>query len=194
MSEANEGAETPGRQWTASDRRRIALAGVVSVALLVLLWISAFGGSDDDDERDLAGAWPISDRARDDVPVDLLATYQRASANCPGLPWPVVAAIGKVETNHNREPGTSDAGAVGPMQFLPATWREFQADGDGDGVADIEDEEDAIGGAVRLLCVNSGDDPAALRAAIRVYNQSDEYVADVLEIARSYTTATIDAP
>src|SRR5687768_11010536 len=194
MSEANEGAETPDRQWTASDRRRIALAAVVSLALVALLWISAFGSGDDDAEDDLAGAWPASGTARDDVPGDLLATYQRSSANCPGLPWPVVAAIGKLETNHNRDPGTSDAGAVGPMQFLPATWQAYQADGDGDGVADIEDEEDAIAGAVRLLCLNGGDDPATLQDAIHTYNQSDAYVAEVLEIARSYTTGTIDAP
>ena len=99
-----------------------------------------------------------------------------AAQNCPGLPWPVVAAIGKAETDHNRAPGTSEAGAVGPMQFLPATWEEYQADGDGDGVADIEDEEDAIDGAVRLLCPNGGDDPATLQDAILAYNHSEEYV------------------
>jgi hypothetical protein len=194
MTEADEGAETPERQWTAVDKRRIAVAAVVSVVLVVILWIQAFGSGDDADADADAGDWPTSDEARDDVPGDLLATYQTASENCPGLPWPVVAGIGKLETNHNREPGTSDAGAVGPMQFLPATWQAYQADGDGDGVADIEDEEDAIAGAVRLLCVNGGDDPATLRAAIGVYNQSDEYVDEVLRVAGTYTTATIDAP
>ena len=194
MSEANEAPETAGRQWTAIDRRRIAIAGVLSLALLALLWFEAFGSDDEPDEPDLAGDWPASDAAEDDVPGDLLVTYQRASANCPGLPWPAVAAIGKAETDHNRSPGTSDAGAVGPMQFLPATWEEFQADGDGDGEADVEDEEDAIAGAVRLLCVNGGDDPTMLRAAIRTYNRSDEYVEEILSIARSYTSGTIDAP
>jgi hypothetical protein len=194
LSEANEGAETPERQWTAIDRRRIAVAAVVSIALVALLWIQAFGSGDDGGADSHAGAWPTSDEARDDVPGDLLVTYQTESENCPGLPWPVVAGIGKLETNHNREPGTSEAGAVGPMQFLPATWQAYQADGDGDGVADIEDEDDAIAGTVRLLCVNGGDDPATLRDAIHVYNQSDEYVDEVLSVAGSYTTATIDAP
>jgi hypothetical protein len=194
MSEVNGGADTPARQWTAVDRRRAALAGLVSVALLGLLWFQAFGGGDEDDGDDRAGAWPASDEALEDVPGDLLVTYQESVTQCPGLPWPVVAAVGKAETDHNRAPGTSSAGAVGPMQFLPATWRQFQADGDGDGVADIEDEEDAIAGAVRLLCAGGGDDPAQLRAALFTYNRSDEYVEDVLAIARSYTTATIDAP
>jgi hypothetical protein len=194
MSDVDGGPETPGRQWTATDRRRIAVAGVATLVLVAVLAFQAFRGDDEEDGPDPGGAWPASGEARDDVPGDLLATYQRASGNCPGLPWPVVAAIGKAETNHNREPGTSEAGATGPMQFLPATWQAFQADGDGDGVADIADEDDAIAGAVRLLCVSGGDDPAQLRAAIRAYNQSDEYVAEVLEIARSYTTATIEAP
>jgi membrane-bound lytic murein transglycosylase B len=105
-----------------------------------------------------------------------------------------VAAIGKAETDHNRSPGTSGSGAVGPMQFLPETWEMFQADGDGDGDADVEDEEDAIAGAVRLLCASGGEDPDTLQAAIFAYNRSDGYVDDVLEIARSYTTGTIDAP
>lgn len=196
MSELDGAPETPGRQWTAADRRRIALAGVASLVLLALLALQAFRGNDDaeDRERQREGAWPASDGARSDIPDDLLVTYQRAAGNCPGLPWPVVAAIGKAETNHNREPGTSEAGATGPMQFLPATWEQFQADGDGDGVADVEDEEDAISGAVRLLCVGGGDDPAMLRAAIHTYNRSDEYVDRVLEIARSYTTGTVEAP
>jgi membrane-bound lytic murein transglycosylase B len=128
------------------------------------------------------------------VPADLLTIYQEAALNCPGLPWPVVAGIGKAETDHNRAPGVSDAGAVGPMQFLPATWQQFQADGDGDGAADIESEADSIHGAVRLLCAGGGDDPATLQDAIFSYNRSDEYVAQVLETARSYTTGTIDAP
>jgi hypothetical protein len=194
MDEANDDAATPGRAWTAVDRRRIALAGGITLLLLGFLLFEAFTGSADEDSDAEAGDWPTSGAAHDDVPADLLLTYQVEAQQCPGLPWPVVAAIGKAETDHNRAPGTSEAGAVGPMQFLPATWQEYQADGNGDGVADVENEVDAIAGAIRLLCANGGDDPATLQAAIHAYNRSDEYVANVLEIARSYTTATIDAP
>jgi hypothetical protein len=194
MDEANDDAATPGRAWTAVDRRRVALAGAVSVLLLGFLLYEAFSGPTGEDDDAEAGAWPTSPTAHDDVPADLLLTYQVSSQQCPGLPWPVVAAIGKAETDHNRAPGTSEAGAVGPMQFLPSTWEEFGADGDGDGVADIEDEDDAIAGAVRLLCVSGGDDPTTLQQAILAYNQSQDYVDQVLEIARSYTTGTIDAP
>jgi hypothetical protein len=194
MDEANDDALTPGRVWTAVDRRRIALAGVATLLLVGWLLYTAFSDDEPEDRDRYAGDWPTSDEARSDVPGDLLVTYQQESQNCPGLPWPVVAAIGKQETNHNREPGTSTAGATGPMQFLPATWAQFQADGDGDGVANIEDEEDSIAGAVRLLCASGGDQPATLQEAILTYNQSPEYVDAVLETARSYTTATIEAP
>jgi hypothetical protein len=194
VSDEIDDADGPGRAWTAVDRRRALLAGLASLALLAVLWIegSRSGGEGEDDAP--VGDWPTSAAATDDVPVDLLRTYQEAAVNCPGLPWPVVAAIGKAETDHNRAPGTSSAGAQGPMQFLSATWEMFQADGDGDGVADIDDEEDAIHGAVRLLCASGGEDPATLQAAIFAYNRSEEYVADVLATARTYTTAEIDAP
>lgn len=194
MDEANEDLPTPGRVWTAVDRRRIALAAVATLLLLAWLLYAAFSGDDGADTDRYAGDWPTSDEARSDVPGDLLVTYQQEAQHCPGLPWPVVAAIGKAETDHNRATATSTAGAVGPMQFLPSTWERFQADGDGDGVANIEDEEDSIAGAVRLLCTSGGDQPATLQEAILTYNQSQEYVDAVLATARSYTTGTIEAP
>lgn len=194
VSEAMEDPAGGGREWTEQDRRRVLAAGVVSVVLLVVLWLEGRGGSDDGSGGGPVGDWPPSAAAESDIPADLLTVYEEGAVNCPGLPWPVVAGIGKVETDHNRETAESSAGAEGPMQFLPATWQEFQADGDGDGVADINDEDDAIYGAVRYLCASGGGDPATLQDAVFAYNRSDTYVADVLEVARSYTTATIDAP
>jgi membrane-bound lytic murein transglycosylase B len=81
--------------------------------------------------------------------------------------------------------------AVGPMQFVPATWREYASDGNGDGHADPNNIYDAALGAARYLCAASGDldTPAGLRAAYHAYNHSDEYVAEVLSVAASYQAA-----
>jgi Transglycosylase SLT domain len=193
VTDYSDDVDRPGHEWTEVDRRRIIVAAVATVALVALLGFQALRSGDEDRaEGGPVGDWPTSSEARSDIPPDLLVTYQEAATNCPGLPWPVVAAIGKVETDHGRDEGDSDAGAVGLMQFLPATWEAYQADGDGDGVADIEDSDDAIYGAVRLLCANGGDSPATLQTAIGNYNREDAYVDQVLAVAATYTDREIE--
>ncbi|MFI5068099.1 MAG: NlpC/P60 family protein [Streptosporangiales bacterium] len=74
----------------------------------------------------------LSGLARQDIPAGYLAWYMSAAQTCPGLPWSVLAGIGKVESDHGRSslPGvraeSNSAGAEGPMQFLPATFAEAQ--------------------------------------------------------------------
>lgn len=114
------------------------------------------------------------------------ALATQAAATCPGLPPEVLYAISATETRHGRQTGVSSAGAVGPMQFLPATWRAYGADGDGDGRRDIENPADAVHGAARHLCVNGGAEPGGLRRAIWNYNHSDAYVRRVLRIAEAH--------
>ncbi len=77
--------------------------------------------------------------------------------------------------------------AVGPMQFLPGTWRTVGRDGTFDGVADPHNLYDAAAGAGALLC-RSGplDSEAALRRSFRTYNNSGEYVQVVWERGREY--------
>jgi len=77
--------------------------------------------------------------------------------------------------------------AVGPMQFIPATWRLWGADGSGDGVADPQNVEDAALAAARYLCAGGRDlsRDADRRAAVRSYNHSDRYVATVLGLYAS---------
>ena len=72
--------------------------------------------------------------------------------------------------------------AVGPMQFIPGTWRIWGADGNGDGVEDPQNIEDAALAAARYLCAGGRDlsRPGDLRAAVFSYNHSGRYVATVL--------------
>ncbi|WP_051275015.1 lytic transglycosylase domain-containing protein [Cellulomonas sp. URHD0024] len=80
------------------------------------------------------------------------------------------------------------AHAVGPMQFLPSTWRRWASDGDGDGVSDPNDLDDAALAAGRYLCASGGNlaSGAGWHLAVASYNHDDSYVALVLATADRY--------
>ncbi len=86
--------------------------------------------------------------------------------------------------------------AVGPMQILPGTWRAFGVDGDGDGVADPQDVEDAAAGAADYLCFGGRDlsDPVALRRAVLSYNHSAAYLHLVTTYAGRFAALGLDDP
>jgi membrane-bound lytic murein transglycosylase B len=101
----------------------------------------------------------------------LYATGQRRY----GVPWNVLAAINFVESKFGRILGPSSSGALGPMQFLPATFAAY-------GRGDITDPHDAILAAARYLHANGA--PQRLRAALFAYNRADAYVDAILRYAR----------
>ena len=101
-----------------------------------------------------------------------------------GPDWYILAAVGKVESNHGQNPGTSYAGAMGPMQFIPSTWETSGVDGNGDGVANVMDPEDAIPAAARYL--KAGGAPQDWYRALYSYNHADWYVKKVLAVAEAY--------
>jgi membrane-bound lytic murein transglycosylase B len=79
--------------------------------------------------------------------------------------------------------------AVGPMQFIPSTWRSLGRDGNDDGVADPNNLFDSAVSAAAYLCLSvdgSLTDPAVLRQAIYNYNHSWPYVDAILGWARVY--------
>ncbi|MCW2543056.1 MAG: Lytic transglycosylase catalytic [Frankiales bacterium] len=113
--------------------------------------------------------------------------YKLSAQYCPGLSWKVLAAIGQLESGHGRSTKTSSAGARGPMQFLPSTWRSYGVDGDGDGRADILSAYDAVPAAALYLCRNgAGLGGHNLYNAIFNYNHADWYVRKVLALAERY--------
>jgi membrane-bound lytic murein transglycosylase B len=80
--------------------------------------------------------------------------------------------------------------AVGPMQFIPSSWQRWGADGDEDGHKDPHDLDDAALAAARYLCEGGGDLSTVdgWSAAVRSYNHSDAYVADVNAAALAYAS------
>ncbi|WP_440710582.1 lytic transglycosylase domain-containing protein [Herbiconiux sp. YIM B11900] len=80
--------------------------------------------------------------------------------------------------------------AAGPLQFIPGTWAEWGADGNGDGRADPQQLDDAALAAGRYLChYGALGDPATWRSAVFAYNHVQSYVDLVADTANGYATA-----
>jgi hypothetical protein len=81
--------------------------------------------------------------------------------------------------------------AVGPMQLIPQTWRNWHVDAGADGVEDPQNIDDAALAAANYLCRSSTamDTEDGWRAAISAYNSSDTYLSNVAAAAVSYTEA-----
>jgi murein DD-endopeptidase MepM/ murein hydrolase activator NlpD len=101
-----------------------------------------------------------------------------------GIPWQVLGAINKIESNFGQNMGPSTAGAVGWMQFMPGTWLRWGTDADGDGVADPWNPRDAIYSAARYLAAAGGQ--TDIQQAIFSYNHAQWYVDEVLQLATAY--------
>jgi cell wall-associated NlpC family hydrolase len=149
----------------------------------------------------ILGGSTASPTAQQEVPPNYLALYRSAADTCPGLPWSVLAAIGKVETNHGRlqAPGVTSganfAGAAGPMQIgiggkAGNTFGAYAVDGDGDGISNVYNPADAIFTAASYLCRNGGGKGGDLSRAVFAYNHANWYVTKVLAIASTYEAAT----
>jgi len=113
---------------------------------------------------------------------------QSAARYCPGMSWTILAAIGQIESADGANVGPSSAGALGPMQFLPATWRTWGIAGFGrTGPPDIMNPYDAVPSAARLLCADGAAGRGhALYQAIFDYNQAGWYVREVVGLASEY--------
>jgi cell wall-associated NlpC family hydrolase len=158
---------------------KAALAALSSLLLLPVLVIAAALGS--------VGQSGPSVAALADIPPDYLNLYQQAGIEF-AIPWQLLAAVGRVESDHGRNPNSwtpNAAGAVGPMQFEPETFAEYSW-ATGSAHPNIDDPHDAIFTAAAMLVANNGrSDP---RAALYAYNHAYWYVDEVLNWVAIYTS------
>jgi cell wall-associated NlpC family hydrolase len=176
-------------KWLAST-----VAAAVMLPLAVLLLVTA-GPAASQASPGLAGGPSVL--ALSDIPPNYLALYMGAAKTCPGLPWGVLAGIGKVESDHGLSTapgvhsGANFAGAEGPMQFEPATFARYATDADPAAPLSPYDPGDAIYTAATMLCANgaASGTPTGIRQAVFAYNHSWAYVDLVLSWAARYTVS-----
>jgi murein DD-endopeptidase MepM/ murein hydrolase activator NlpD len=123
----------------------------------------------------------------DQPPAYLIPIYKQAGHRYH-VPWSVLAAINQIETDYGQNVSVSTAGALGWMQFMPATWQEWGVDADHDGYANPYSPQDAIFAAARYLEASGAEHDLA--RAIFAYNHADWYVAEVLLRAHTLDGAT----
>ena len=197
----------------------VALVGafVLLLGLLAAIPMMVVGGSS---EMFAAGSCPngqsgtggqttttsASKTAKNSIPADYLSWFQHVGQQY-GVPWPILAGIGKVESNDGQSSlpgvhsGANSAGAAGPMQIgiggaSGNTWGGAPAhpasehvngvatDENGDGIASVYEAPDAIAGAAKYLLEHGVQ--TNVNGAIFAYNHLQSYVDAVLQYADEY--------
>ncbi|WP_406674610.1 lytic transglycosylase domain-containing protein [Nonomuraea sp. N2-4H] len=115
-------------------------------------------------------------KVRDPRPAGELLGYFKKAERRFGVEWEVLAAVMFAETKFGRVRSDSHAGAQGPMQFMPATWKAYGLGGD------VQDPHDAVMGAANYLKATGA--PRDYRRALHAYNPSQAYVDAILLHAR----------
>src|SRR5581483_1975994 len=158
------GRAGPGRRADARAAHRPAGAGVKRILVLAAVALAIGGGTARGDDTMPAAATavalPSAGVPNLDGALVLAATWLEPPAQpveltqeqlqglwesagaAYGIPWQVLAAINKIESNFGRNMGPSSAGAIGWMQFMPSTWLRWGTDADGNGIADPWNPQD----------------------------------------------------
>jgi hypothetical protein len=115
-------------------------------------------------------------RTKRPLPIGILLRHYRTAERRFRVPWQLLAALNFAESAFGKIRTDSAAGAQGPMQFMPATWRAYGLGGN------VHNDRDAIMGAANYLRASGA--PRNLRRALFAYNHSDAYVDSILRYAQ----------
>ncbi|MFZ7826898.1 bifunctional lytic transglycosylase/C40 family peptidase [Priestia sp. 40] len=219
-----------------SAKRKSKLLLTIVVALLALgvvvsamAMVSVFGIllPDQEDVAELDGTAvdfgdiQISKVGEGQIPKEYIPIYKAAGEKY-NIPWTLIAAIHRVETNFGQDLNTSSVGAIGHTQFMVKTWvgwsfpggtrlgdasipKEtlmspaaiskyggFGVDGDGDGKADPYNVTDAMYSTANYLAANGGAS-GNYQKAVFAYNHASWYVSRVMGFMKEYTSGSVEA-
>lgn len=200
--------------------------GAMLVVVAAVLFASTMMGLNkgEDMTQDLAGTEAgvtsynvnVSKLGQNEIPQEYVKDYQDAGKKY-GIPYTLIAAIHRVETNFGSDLNISSTGAVGHTQFQKATWlgwsypgrtrlgdlnvsndilmnpamiakyNGFGVDATGDGKADPYNVRDAVFSTANYLAENGGS-KGDLRGAVYQYNHAGWYVDRVFKYYNSYTS------
>ncbi|WP_329959222.1 bifunctional lytic transglycosylase/C40 family peptidase [Priestia aryabhattai] len=207
----------------------IAALLALGIVMSAMAMVSVFGIllPDQEDVAELDGTAvdfgdiQISKVGEGQIPKEYIPIYKAAGEKY-NIPWTLIAAIHRVETNFGQDLNTSSVGAIGHTQFMVKTWvgwsfpggtrlgdasipkktlmspaaiskyGGFGVDGDGDGKADPYNVTDAMYSTANYLAANGGAS-GNYQKAVFAYNHASWYVSRVMGFMKEYTSGSVEA-
>ncbi len=155
-----------------SDLKQLVSAGVSLGARFANAVASFMGPAAMGTDELAMGQVPPSAAALQSIPPNYLVLIRKWAA-AYGIDWTVLAGLLMVEDSFGQGSGRSSAGALGPAQFLPSTFRQYGVDDGSDGKTDAPDiwnPADAIASAANYLKALGAGNTSTLRSALCRYN------------------------
>lgn len=184
----------------------IAAAAIAIIVAPILVIAVLFGGGRDGGSGSAHGSG--AGLKAGTVPKEFAPWIKKAASTCTIITAPVIAAQIAAESGFNAN-AVSGVGAQGPAQFMPATWKTWGKDSDGNGTASPFDIGDAVmaqarydcalakqvkhvpGDTLKLVLAAYNAGPAAVIAAggIPPYSQTQAYVPRIISAMAKYAAA-----
>lgn len=186
-----------------------AQAGVGFVAALTVSGITlltTFGGADTASAKETGPGGGIATDAP--VPGWVRDLVNKHAGECPQVTASLLAAQLYTESSFDPK-AVSPVGAEGIAQFMPSTWAQYGADGDGDGVKDVFNPADAVAAQAKYDCVlanevkgvpgdptenmlaayNAGSGAVIKFGGIPPYAETRDYVKNIRDLAAKWADA-----